>query len=177
MSEWAQVVVPVLVALVASLPGVLAYAYVNRRDTIRRENDDSALDAWQALLAPQRERVAELERLSVEQTDFIRDLSSQVATLQADNRRMSGEIALLQHKMMAYYRQLIDAQMKPDPNYVTKDSLSPDEMSYASVAGRIQEELAAEAAEDREMAAYRQQLMDAGIEPDPDYGTKGRDGE
>ena len=171
MSEWASIVVPVVVAIVASIPGVLAYA--SKRDVIRREQEDSALDAWQALLTPQRERVAELERLSHEQAGMIHDLSAQVATLQAENRRMSGEIALLQHKMMAYYRQLIDAQMTPDPNYVANGTLSPDEAQYASVAGRVQEELAAEAAEDREMAAYRQQLVDAGIEPDPDYGAGG----
>lgn len=150
---------PLLFALLIAGVGIWSY--------------QGALTAWQTLLQPMRDEVADLKKLRYEQDERIDRLSGEVEALQIANRRLRLEVETLEHRMMAYYRQLVDAHMTPDPNYKGDATLSPGEAAYSSVAAQIESELAAQAATAQELAALRQQLIDAGIEPDAQYGAKG----
>lgn len=162
--------VPLMVAVVASLPGVLAYA--NARSQIRVEQEESALAAWQSLLQPLRDEVSELKQVRIEQAARIDNLSTEVEALQIVNRRLRREVETLEGRILAYFRQLVDAHMTPDPNYKGDATLSPGEAAYSNVAAQIESELAADAATAQELAALRQQLIDAGIEPNAQYGSE-----
>lgn len=164
--DWMALLLPVAVAIVASVPGVLAYA--NARMAIRREQEDSAQHAWQALLLPLRERNAELEQLRIEMEAAVHDLRLQIGNLTLAQHRLQAEAAGLERRMMAYYRQLVDAHLTPDPNYQSDLELSPAESAYSSVAAQVEQEMAEDAAKDAEIAALRQQLKDAGIESGED---------
>lgn len=165
--DWASIILPLAVAVIAAVPGVLAYA--NAKNMVRKEEQETAMDAWQALLEPLRTELKELKATKTEQGRLIAELRQQVDALTIANRRLQIKVDEYSRRMTAYYRQLVDAGATPNADYIGRDALTPGEADYASVAAGIEAEMATEAAEDRMMAAYRQQLIDAGIEPNPDY--------
>lgn len=98
--EWmTHLIAPVVLAIIAAVPGILAYA--NNRRQIRQEADENAVDAWRSMLDPMRQRLEELEGEQVRQRDLIASQQRQIQVLEDDNERLRSGVQLLVNQLVA----------------------------------------------------------------------------
>ena len=95
-SETSPLVV-IVGALVAALPGVLAFFRQWRTD--RSQFEAAAQAAVLSLVTPLKERVTELEREAAVSRDAQDALHDQIATLRSALREKTGELALLHEQL------------------------------------------------------------------------------
>lgn len=107
---------PIIIAIITALPGIFAYS--TARQKVKEERDATALAAWQAMLAPLREQVAELSVIVEEQSEKIRDKSHRIDMLEQQIVVFKRDLDTAQRLVTAYLGQLLDNDIEPNPVYI-----------------------------------------------------------
>lgn len=114
--ETIVVALPIILAVIAAIPGVAAYA--NERRRIRKEREDTALDAWQELLDPLRERNATLQSYIREMDPMLDSQRDRIKALEDHNTVLVRQLDSAQRLVTAYLAQLVDAGIAPNALYI-----------------------------------------------------------
>lgn len=107
---------PIILAIIASVPGILAYA--RERNQIQIEKETTALDGWRTLLDPLRERVATLEVTVSEQDVTITNQAKRIRDLEKYVKVLEDQADTASRLVTAYGKQLLDLGYTPNAHYI-----------------------------------------------------------
>lgn len=107
---------PIILAVIASIPGIMAYA--KERSAIQIERETSALDGWRTLLDPLRDRVATLEVTVSEQDVTITNQAKRIRDLEKYVKVLEDQADTASRLVTAYGKQLLDLGHTPNAHYI-----------------------------------------------------------